>query len=141
MAEKIKCFVYGTLRRGDYNHARTGGKHDDDIKMATAQGAIYHLGPWSRLYPVSKFDEEGTIIGEVHEFSTHRWAQICSMEQGAGYELRVVEATYEDGSTEHVYAWHYRRPPGGPRIMSGDWFDRSFDPDDEDEDYYDDDDE
>lgn len=120
MSETFRCFVYGTLRSGDYNHERVGGSADH--KSATAKGRIYHAYPNHRVYPVANFDEDGVIVGEVHEFSPETWGHIVYMEVGAGYSLRRIEVTYSDGTTEAVFAWHYDRPPGGIRIESGDWF-------------------
>lgn len=142
MTDSVRAFMYGTLRTGDYNHHSMNLA--EPARPAVASGKIYHHGLYFATYPVSKFDEEGTIIGEVMDVPMERWLSIVCMEQGAGYELMSVEVTYGDGSKEKVAAWHYIHEPRGNVIDTGDWFDsKQFIeqwPDD-DEDEWDDDDE
>lgn len=116
----MRCFVYGTLRPGDYNHERVGGS--TDARRATASGRLYCVFP-SGGYPGAKFQEEGTIVGDVVYFGHKRWPFIMDMETGAGYSLVEIPVTYEDGSVETMRAFQYDRQPDGPWIESGDWFD------------------
>lgn len=115
----MKCFVYGSLRVGDYNADRFGPP--GEVRLATAKGALYHVSPYTRVYPVAKFDEEGIIIGEVRDFPAQEWKNIVYMEEGAGYKLWPVVVAYEDGTFEAVVGWHYIRRPLGPLVESGDW--------------------
>ena len=117
----VRVFVYGTLREGAYNNLRVG--RSNEFRAATTTGRIYHVDPHGYAYPVAKFDEEGTIVGEVHEFDERRWNYIVVMEEGAGYRAVPVIVTYDDGETEEVLGWQYIHSPRGPLIESGDWFD------------------
>ena len=136
----IPVFVYGTLRPGDYNHGRWGLAEDNVMRGVTAPGALYHVSPWSRVYPCAKFDEEGTITGDIlfFEEGSDHLAGIDRMEIGAGYEVREGVVTLPDGKEMKCQAYHYVRKAPGPRIESGDWFkdDTEFSDDDEDEDEF-----
>lgn len=130
--ETVRCFVYGTLRPGDYNHGRVGGTVGE-ARSASANGQMFHAYPGGRSYPVAKFDLQGIIQGDVVEFEPREWLSVVSMEEGAGYECWDIFVNYEDGSTEQVKAWQYRGEPRGTKILSGDWFDDDAYTEDEEE--------
>lgn len=130
-----RCFVYGTLRPGDYNHERVGGQIGDAVP-AIVEGDLFHLEGCSSehpAYPVAKFDGSGTIHGEIVVLDEEVWRRICRMEIGAGYLPQLVRAQPivrdEDegfhidlGDPEWVFGWHYIGDRVGPQIKSGDWF-------------------
>lgn len=123
----IPVFVYGTLRPGDYNHSRHGLDEDNVVRGVTAPGALYHVSSSYKAYPCAKFDQCGTIIGDIlfFEEGSRDLERIDRMEEGAGYEIREVIVTLPDGSQMKCQAYHYVRDPRGPRIESGDWFNDS----------------
>jgi gamma-glutamylcyclotransferase (GGCT)/AIG2-like uncharacterized protein YtfP len=116
-------FVFGTLRPGDYNHDRFGGIKEV-IRNVTVPGRLYHAIPnRGRIYPGARFDEEGTIIGDilVYESGCNELEHVVRMEIGAGYSIFPVTATTEDGESILCIAFQYERPHGA-LIPSGDWF-------------------
>jgi gamma-glutamylcyclotransferase (GGCT)/AIG2-like uncharacterized protein YtfP len=119
----MRCFVYGSLRPGDYNHERVGGS--TDARPATTKGQLYDSG---HGYPLAKLDEEGTIVGDVVYFGPEAWKDIVDMEEGAGYVMQEVTVTFtDDDSSATIPAWHYERdiePDWQDPVSSGDWFDR-----------------
>lgn len=119
----MRCFVYGSLRPGEYNYDRVGGSSHDP-QPGTISGRLYDTG-WG--YPQAKLDEEGTIIGDVVYFGNDNWKHIVSMEEGAGYEMHEVTVTFADGSTATHAAWHYKGIPHGNAVESGDWLNREDD--------------
>lgn len=118
-------FVYGTLRPGHGNYTMLEGAVLSDMKEGTTKGRLYHVhggtDAWP-IYPVARFDEEGTIVGallEVDASNRHVMA-VQRMELGAGYLAQTVEVTTTDGEKVQALAWHYPHTTG-PRIESGDW--------------------
>lgn len=117
--EPVPVFVYGTLRVGEGNYSWCADAVVEVREDCTTQGRIYDHG-----YPVAKFDEQGTIKGDVLWFDpTHRaYERVCRMEFGAGYGM--VEIKAEDSETGEVipcWGFHYMHMPRGALIESGDW--------------------
>ena len=77
----MKLFVYGTLKKGEYNHSYL--KHSKYIDEAMLSGyTLYNTGYG---YPAAVEKEGGHITGEVYEVSDQEYKYIRSMELGAGY--------------------------------------------------------
>lgn len=118
----IPIFVYGTLRPSEYNFRRTGGAVKVDWNMR-ANGRLYHAfkAP-ERMYPGARFDEEGTIVGDVlwYKEGSSALRSVVAMEIGAGYSMVEIKVENADGEHMEVYAFQYERPHG-ERIESGDW--------------------
>ena len=117
-------FVYGTLRPGHVNYGMLEGAVKNSMRSGTATGRLYHVyggdDEWP-IYPVARFDEEGTIVGDLLEVDpSNRHVQaVQRMELGAGYLVQSIEVTTADGPVQAL-AWHYPHETGD-RIVSGDW--------------------
>lgn len=117
----IPVFVYGTLRvgQGNFRWAQEAVRHV--LLNCTTKGRIYFVHG-RRGFPVAKLDEEGTILGDVLWFDPQHpdFDGVVSMELGAGYEMKDVTVTTEDGELE-ACAFHYIWDDMGEWIRSGDW--------------------
>lgn len=118
----VPVFVYGTLRLGHNNFSWAQDAVVYALTDCTAEGTIYFVSPGGG-YPVAKFDEVGTIIGDVLWFDPKHpeYNAVVQMEINAGYELRSITITHPDGTKMQCLTFHYLRKPGGPRIEDGDW--------------------
>lgn len=122
LSDLIPVFVYGTLRVGHGNFTWAADAVVYVLPDCTAEGRIYFVHHGGG-YPVAKFDEVGTILGDILWFDPKHpeYESVVSMEIGAGYELRQVSVTTPEGDTMDCQTFHYRHKPGGPRIEDGDW--------------------
>jgi gamma-glutamylcyclotransferase (GGCT)/AIG2-like uncharacterized protein YtfP len=112
-------FVYGTLRPGDAEWARSG--YTADPEPATAVGTLYDYGP----FPY--FSTKGTtkVVGAVLHLDDERAHMVWRVEIGACYKATEVEVTMADDSkrTLVTYEVDERHMDVGPYpvITSGDW--------------------
>ena len=113
--------VYGTLRKGDYNHRYLRGH--DPVSIERVQGfEMYNLGG---AYPyVARGGDDITV--EVYDVPADVFARISGMETGAGYETCKVKTVpgladmfYFDEKRHASMQTGHSIPP---RILSGDWF-------------------
>lgn len=91
----VPMFFYGTLRKGGGNDARFSSGVTKVKKNAQAPGVLYFPGFVG--YPGARFDEEGTMIGDLfwYEPDSRDLLGIFRMEIGAGYTAEVIKVTYE----------------------------------------------
>ena len=116
-----KVFIYGSLRRGHYNHDRFdfGSKtvfHGSEVLNGAR---LYDLG----VYPCMVLTDrsEDKVVGEVYEFTDTKLERLIhNMEIGAGYV--EVEVTVELGMVK-TYVFE-TAPAEGVLVDSGDWNDR-----------------
>ena len=87
----MKLFVYGTLKKGYYNHGwlknTTKYLYDEVIHNFT----LYDTGYG---YPAAVSQEGSYIEGEVYEIDKETYRNIKSMEVGAGYEEKIIGDLY-----------------------------------------------
>lgn len=119
-------FVYGTLRVDGWNFGIADSGCVAFVENCTARGRVYFVSR-DRGYPVAKFDEEGTIVGDllVLDRESRSYRHIALMEEGAGYELRKISVTLPDGQEIEAEAWHFIYRPAGYLIESGNWLKES----------------
>lgn len=121
----IKVFVYGTLRRDEYNHRLMLKAKIRSTKCWT-NGRLYDTGFG---YPAMVQDPAGRVYGELYQVTEEQLAALDDLEgyRGAGgnneYE-RVRQAVYTEQGEETAYVYVY--PPQkamelGQEIISGDW--------------------
>jgi gamma-glutamylcyclotransferase (GGCT)/AIG2-like uncharacterized protein YtfP len=116
---KTRIFVYGSLLRGEGNNRRLAG--DEFVREATAKGRLYSLF----AYPGARFDQNGTIHGEVYDVSEQSLVGLDFLEgyradSPAHSHYRRVEITLDDG--EKVQSYQYNQPLSGlPIVQNGDW--------------------
>lgn len=124
MPELLPVFSYGSLRPGDYNHDRfPGGVKKVDRNFRT-RGRLYHAFTRpGRVYPGARFDEVGTIVGDVlwYEQGSEALHSVVRMELGAGYSLVEIKVENDQGESLLALGFQYEMPHGS-RIESGDWF-------------------
>ncbi len=90
--------VYGSLKKGQYNHAGLGAdaEHLGDM---TVRGVMYSNGSYPKLYKqdgVLGFPNEVTkdYPVEVYRIDEARYNGITRMEEGAGYDAQDIETPY-----------------------------------------------
>lgn len=124
----VYMFVYGTLRPGDYNHARFPGGVVKIIRGVKVRGTLYDGGlPF--LDAFGPDDVVGDIL--VYDANSVAYRQVSDMEIGARYVPVMVEArrpVKHDPDASIAYqciAWHYPHAADrGHKVKSGDWQDR-----------------
>jgi len=119
----IALFVYGTLRVGQGNYRWLAHQlPEPPLEGCLADGRLFHVWQSWGGFPVAKFDEPGTVWGDLlfMESSSDVFAEIAWMEEGAGYVLRQVPVLTPYNELVSALAWHYPGRPGDP-IPSGDW--------------------
>ena len=108
-------FVYGTLRRGEANHA-----HLDDARFVRTactepRYELVDLGG----YPALLEDGSTAVIGELYEIDSSRLERLDAFEdvptlyQRKSIRLADIEA--------EVYVMERDRAHRAPRIVDGDW--------------------
>lgn len=125
-----RLFVYGSLRRGEYNHARVNtwvaGEKLTHIANGWIQGAaLYNLGAYPAIKAASG---SSRVIGEVYDVPRRLFSHINSMEVGAGYESRPVQVVGHNNIADmgetpiEALAYFYTGQVNPKtRIHSGDW--------------------
>lgn len=115
-------FVYGSLRKGQYNHVR----YSIDMRRAVPRGlgktqskfTMVDFGQYPGLY--ADGDTPVQVVGELYEIPDGHamLAQIDDMERSAGYTR--VEIILVDGRMVNAYvqlgrieSYHTKRVPGG----------------------------
>jgi gamma-glutamylcyclotransferase (GGCT)/AIG2-like uncharacterized protein YtfP len=77
----VRVFMYGSLKRGFFNHGRMGPQKF--VGPATAKGfTLVSLGP----YPGAVRARGRRVFGEVYDLTSRQYEDIERMERGAGYE-------------------------------------------------------
>lgn len=124
-------FVYGTLMRGECNHAVVARHGLESVRAGWVRGALFDTGEgWPAMRPPT--DGDSRVYGEVI-VPRDLAAAMRSMDELEGYEgpgapgnlyeRQLVDVTLDaDGST--CLAWtyfHARDWPPQARIVSGRW--------------------
>lgn len=129
--------TYGTLRPGGALSDLTPGEH---VGRATMSGRLYRHE--RAQFPVlldAADTDRSVVVGDVFHIDARRSRQldfVLEMETGAGYDVRIREATLTDlAEPWSSFSWVHEgdivpvitfvwpdRYPTGPRIYCGDWF-------------------
>jgi gamma-glutamylcyclotransferase (GGCT)/AIG2-like uncharacterized protein YtfP len=121
---RINLFVYGTLRRGQYNDRGLTDLALDIVRNVVVDGAMFNVQGQLPIYPVVDFDQPGTVHGDILvglPLGDDIVEGVMLMERGAGYEAREVQThVLTDGP---VIGFHQDSTRGGlgVRITDGDW--------------------
>jgi gamma-glutamylcyclotransferase (GGCT)/AIG2-like uncharacterized protein YtfP len=79
-----KVAVYGSLKKGKYNHPLIEGcKKIDDIFI---KGTLYSLGS----YPAITLEGDNYFEAEVYELPDENYQRVKRMELGAGYQEVMI---------------------------------------------------
>lgn len=113
--------VYGTLRKGDYNHDRYLREYEPLVTERVDGFELYNMGG---SYPYIARGADSITV-EIYDVPPEVLAPIESMERGAGYDMVKCKTTLgmadifcmtEEQHAEYQSFRHY------PKILSGDWF-------------------
>lgn len=113
-----RLFVYGSLKRGCYNHDAFGfGDTAHFVGDGTLTGArLYDLGAYPCMVLVEDLGE--VVHGELYALEDSAlFTRIRAMELGAGYREVTVSVNGESAST-YVYD---EAPSGCPVVGGGRW--------------------
>lgn len=111
-------FVYGSLRRGDYNHDRTSLYNATYLGTDTLSGLyMRHNGGYPAVFPTDEVNSK--VVVDVYDVSGYDMTWIDMMEHGAGYDK--IEMTSDSGRRGSVYIMGRDRE---------DWFQWDMEPED-----------
>jgi gamma-glutamylcyclotransferase (GGCT)/AIG2-like uncharacterized protein YtfP len=130
--EVTHILVYGTLLRGEPNHARFCADALT-IEPASTRGRLYHLAAG---FPAMVEDAEGTVYGEAMTFPDLQ-AALARIDLLEGYRperperslyLRRVQLVTllrtGEAIPAYCYVWRGPLPEGAVRVPSGRWLSR-----------------
>ncbi len=108
-------FVYGTLRRGECNHALLGAAPFLGQYRTAGRYTLFNLG----RYPAVMAGGRTAIIGEVYALNKTLLARLDRLEDYPREYIRACIATPYGPAWIYLYRW----PPASetPVIFSGDW--------------------
>lgn len=93
-------FVYGSLKRGEFNHRRFGMDRQEFVGTGTISGyGLYDLGAYPCV--VKHPDQNLTVHGELFHVADSTFKELCYIETGAGYS-RATERVRLSGKR---WAW------------------------------------
>lgn len=109
-----KVFVYGTLKKGFYNHRLLNGY---EPKQAKAPGINLYEGS---SYPFAKRGP-GTAIGEVYEVDDQTMNRLDRLEGHPSFYKREETKVFCEGEFEEAWIYLYPDADKYPRIDDGEW--------------------
>ena len=116
MTETFRLFVYGTLLRGESNHALLGdAKPLGDVSTHPA----YELADAGE-YPAMLEGGSTRVLGQLYEVPTSRLSEIDEYEGAPELFVRVA-ITLSDGSKATGYVMPRERAVHLSRIEGGSW--------------------
>ena len=112
----VTVAVYGSLKRGYYNHVDHFFKRAKYLKTADAKGfEMYDLGFFPAIVPVD--DKTKKVVVELYDVPYQSYKDMRKMELGAGY--REIERNI---SGYRCRLWVYDKNPAGAKLIpSGNW--------------------
>ena len=123
MSEKVKVFVYGTLRRGNSNHFRRldveGSKFIGEGKTTNEFNMTAHVYPM-----VSRTKENNTqIIGELFEVDEEIMHGSLDRLEGhpTFFERVTTEIEMDDGTKEEAWMYFLDKNDNSEHVPSGDF--------------------
>ena len=121
----VRIFVYGSLRKGHYNHSRCLNNDAKFIGNASLKGfGLFSLGYFPAIADMDRPDI--AVMGEIYDVPEYAYKRIDGMEIGAGYDRQqgevrlltgeIVNATYWDMPWEKLVKYYQ-----APLVQDGDW--------------------
>lgn len=121
-ADALLLFVYGTLMRGDDNHARLGGARFVGEAATTGAFELVDCGPYPAITRRAPRDVESSpgVVGELYELDPRHLPELDAYE---GHPELFVRTAIElsDGRVAMAYVMSPDRAAGFPRVASGRW--------------------
>lgn len=108
-------FVYGTLMRGECNHALLRRARYLGAARTAAGYALLNLGAYPALVP-----GDGHVSGELFRVDAATLRAVDRLEEHPRY-YRRIGITLADGRHAAAYLLPRRHALGRARIASGDW--------------------
>jgi gamma-glutamylaminecyclotransferase len=118
-ATRPRVFVYGTLRRGEGNHAFISAATLLGEARTLPRFTLYNLGPFPALVP----EGANAVLGEVYEVDDATLARLDRLE-GCPSLYQRTPITLADGSLAFTYVQRLDQVRGRAKIASGNWLDR-----------------
>jgi len=113
---RFVLFVYGSLLRGESNHARLDGARALGDAKTAAAFELFDLGPYPALVAVGAT----AVAGELYEVDAKMLAALDVYEEVPRLFKRVRIAL-ADGAEAQAYTLDAEQVRGRRRIRSGDW--------------------
>ncbi|WP_029422025.1 gamma-glutamylcyclotransferase family protein [Alicyclobacillus macrosporangiidus] len=117
MASKHVVFVYGTLRKGQYNRGVMEPHLVCELGEGSIHGEMYDLG----AFPTIALDGDGVVVGEWVEVTDDGLAALDALEDYPQMYDRTVVRDLNRAAEGWVYHMTGRIPAGARRVESGDW--------------------
>lgn len=123
--EKTIILVYGTLRKGESNHAYL--QSSKYLGIGKIEGELWGKYDWFPYLTLGN----GTVKGEIYEINELTFRAIDGLE-GYPYHYNRKEVPVKiQGQEETIKAWVYFVDDQGEqssKIESGDWLNRGYNP-------------
>ena len=115
-----RVFVYGSLRRGQGNHAVLAGATFLGTARIAPEFTLYDLGP----FPALVLDGRRAVVGEIYEVDEMLLQQLDRFEGCPRlYQRQLIRLS--DGALAHAYVQRIDQVRGRAEVPSGDWVERS----------------
>ncbi|MEY2982130.1 MAG: hypothetical protein RL562_2357 [Planctomycetota bacterium] len=114
-----EVFVYGTLRRGEGNHALLAGAEFLGFSRTEAQFTLYDLGAYPGVVPGGL----DVVYGERYRVDDATLDALDRLEEHPDYYRRETIVLH-DGERAWIYLLPAREVAGARRIAGGDWLRR-----------------
>lgn len=113
----MRLFVYGSLKKGFFNHKRFGFDKLNFLGEKVIKGyALINLGQYPGMVNA---DPESTVKGEIYEIDdgTSEFNHLNNVEKGAGFTFNQVNIP---GEELYAFLFAYGEDEG-MRIDGGEW--------------------
>lgn len=117
----MKLFIYGSIKRGFFNHERFNFHKIPFLGEKVIKGfELVNLGAYPGMIPAASNEEE--VKGELYEIDTSKeeYAFLSDIEERAGYNLQKVEISPKKPE-DTIYAFIYHHRGGEEKIPGGVW--------------------
>ena len=124
VVKAIYFLAYGTLREGEALHGWIAGDIIEPLGKATVKRhkLFYASNHFNFPYLVETGEGEDKAVGEVYVLPVNdQILDMLRMEQGAGYDITMVDAELENGETLEVVACLWNRGRHGDAVPNNDW--------------------
>jgi gamma-glutamylaminecyclotransferase len=112
----VRVFVYGSLRRGQGNHAVIQAGTFVGEARTLPRFTLYNLGP----FPALVSDGNTAVVGELYEVDEQTLGRLDRLE-GCPRLYQRHAITLEDGTLAHAYVQRLDQVRGRSKIASGNW--------------------
>jgi gamma-glutamylaminecyclotransferase len=119
--ERIRLFVYGSLKRGFAGQPLLDGARFEATATTGPGYALYDLGP----YPALVTGGDGAVHGELYWVTPDHLAQL---DQYEGPEYAREQVLLADGSRAEAYVMAPSGVRGRPHVAGGLWISKASGP-------------